>query len=189
MLATSAAALGPVPVLARGGFAGQWAAHVLASCDYSQPGASLCAYVMPPTWTGFVDNEHYRSDATGNFAFEDVLWIAGNTAGATRPLCSTDVFAQPFTGLCLITARGTGSIVPGYTGLPDFVIGPATFVFHSHPSVPVSNPFGPSVDTGYPAVAGIYDARAYLTLLGAIAPGETPPPGLSLLMIITHQGG
>jgi hypothetical protein len=178
--------VGPGAALASGsGLAGHWAALVIASCDYSSAATSAaCADVMPPAWSSFVDYERYTSDAQGNFTFSDTILITGNPAGATGPGCSpTGVFA-PFTGSCLITAQGTGSIQSGYTGLSDFVIQNESVVFHSHPSITVSNPFGSPVDTGYPAVAGVYNTHAYLDLFGV-----TPPPGIFVEMVITHLGG
>jgi len=171
------------------GLAGQWVAHVTAACDDSLPGSSLCGYLMPGNWTGFTDAERYHSDAQGTFTFNDLFAVAGNPVGATLPACPAVMAGQPFAGTCLITAQGTGSIQPsGFTGMPDFVIGHESVVFHARPSVLVSDPFGSGFDTGYPAVPGVYDTAAYLTLVGAIPPGTTPPPGVSVEMVITRVG-
>jgi hypothetical protein len=174
---------------AKGGLAGQWVALVTAHCDYTQPGSSLCGYLMPPNWTGFTDAERYHSDAQGNFTFEDLFAVTGNPVGATQPPCAALMGGQPFAGTCLITAHGTGSIQPStFTGVHDFFIGHESVVFHAHPSITASDPFGSGFDTGYPAVRGVYDTAAYLTLVGAISPGTTPPPGVYVQMVIIHVG-
>jgi hypothetical protein len=183
------AASDPTAAPAKGGLAGEWTAHVTAQCDYSLPGSSLCGYVMPPNWTGFTDAERYTSDAQGTFTFEDLFAVTGNPVGATLPPCAALMVGGNFAGTCLITAQGTGSIQPsGFTGVSDFFIGHESVVFHARPSVLASDPFGSGLDTGYPAVPGVYDTAAYLTLVGAISPGTTPPPGVYVEMVITHVG-
>jgi hypothetical protein len=109
---------------------------------------------MPPSWSSFVDYERHTSDALGNFTFSGTILVTGNPAGATGPACSVPAIFSPFTGSCLITAQGTGSIGSGYTGLPDFVIQNESAVFHSHPSITVSNPFGSPNDISAKSAKG-----------------------------------
>jgi hypothetical protein len=182
--------VGPAAALAKEtSLAGHWAALVFENCDWSPSATPACnAIGIPPSWSSFVDYERYSSDAKGNFTFSDTLLVTGNPASATGPACSVPAIFSPFTGSCLITARGTGHISsPGthtLTTRPDFFIGHESVVFHSHPSVTASDPFGKNFDTGYPAVAGVYNTQTYFGLFG-----QTPPPGVFVEMIITHVGG
>jgi hypothetical protein len=128
-------------------------------------------------------------DKNGNFT-----WVAGNPLAGSPgypSVCSVAIFTKPFGGTCVHVAHATGFVKIGATHLPEFWVKHDYADFFGNPPVMhVVNHHGPKAypeDTTVPLAPGVYDTQKFLTLLGVLAPGQQPPPGVYFHEIISHD--
>ena len=189
-LAVAVASAGPASADTR--YAGHWTYYNVITCDRSSPAATLCGDVLGPgSVTRFVNGFSADCNPAGQCIYQSFFLATGSAVGLP-PLCGPNVFVESYNGTCFETERGTAAIMQSeVTDLSDFFITSEFANYYGDPPMlNVHDPAGESsypLDTANPAVPGTYNTAGYLRLIGLIGPNDTPPPGVSFSLVVTHR--
>jgi 6-phosphogluconolactonase len=178
--------------LAADSYSGQWNVLEVVQCNSAIAGNDLCAKLLGPGGaSSLVRGAQITCSDAAHCTYQSYV-VGRNVAGNANPSCSPEPIGIPFTAGCRETETGTMVVQPGPYGQDFFITGETANFYgptSSNSVLGVHDPGGAGrypLDTGIPAVPGVYNTAENLAVGGLLMAGSTAPAGVTFEIAVSH---